>query len=40
MQFIERFSWAQGKTNVSLDIWWDEWLQNYRIIRVAPCPCR
>jgi hypothetical protein len=40
MQFIERFSWAQGKTGVSLDIWWDEWLQSYRIIRVVPCPCR
>ena len=23
-----------------LDIWWDEWVQDYRVSRVAPCPCR
>jgi hypothetical protein len=39
MQFIERFIWAPGQTKVSLDIWWDEWVQNYRVGRIAPCPC-
>jgi hypothetical protein len=40
LQFIERFTWAPGQTAVSLDIWWDEWVQDYRLGRVAPCPCR
>jgi hypothetical protein len=40
MQFIERFTWAQGQTKVSLDLWWDEWVQDYQVGRIAPCPCR
>ena len=40
LRFIERFAWASGQTKVSLDIWWDEWVQDYRVSRVAPCPCR
>jgi hypothetical protein len=40
MQFIERFTWVPGRTRISLDMWWDEWLQDYRIGRIAPCPCR
>jgi hypothetical protein len=40
LQFIERFTWAQGQSNISLDIWWDEWLESYRLGHVAPCPCR
>jgi hypothetical protein len=40
LQFIERFKWASGKTKISLDIWWDEWVQNYRLGRIASCPCR
>jgi len=39
LRFIERFTWASGQTKVSLDIWWDEWVQDYRVSRVAPCPC-
>ncbi len=40
MQFIERFTWAPGQTKVSLDIWWDEWVQDYRVGSIEPCPCR
>ena len=40
LRFSERFTWASGQTKVSLDIWWDEWLQSYQVGRIAPCPCR
>jgi len=40
LRFTERFTWRPGQTEVSLDIWWDEWLQDYRIAHVASCPCR
>jgi hypothetical protein len=40
MQFTERFTWLPGKTKISLDVWWDEWLENYRVARIAPCSCR
>jgi hypothetical protein len=40
MLFIERFTWAQGQTKVSLDIWWDEWVQDYRVGSIDPCRCR
>jgi hypothetical protein len=40
LRFTERFMWTSGQTEVSLDIWWDEWLQDYRIARIASCPCR
>lgn len=29
-----------GQSEVSLDMWWDEWLEGYRITRIASCPCR
>ena len=40
IRFAEHFSWSREQTRVSLDIWWDEWLQGYRIAQIAPCPCR
>lgn|SRR5262249_51441539 len=40
LRFTERFTWRPGQTEVSLDIWWDEWLQDYRIGTVESCPCR
>ena len=40
LQFAERFGWRSGQTEVSLDIWWDEWLQDYRVSQIEPCPCR
>jgi hypothetical protein len=39
LRFVERFTWASGQTKVSLEIWWDEWVQDYRVSRIAPCPC-
>jgi hypothetical protein len=38
--FTERFLWVSGQTELSLNIWWDEWVQDYRIGRTASCPCR
>lgn len=40
MWFAERFTWQAGRTEVSIDIWWDEWLEDHRITQVLPCPCR
>jgi hypothetical protein len=25
---------------VSIDMWWDEWFEDYRIAHIAACPCR
>jgi hypothetical protein len=25
---------------VSIDMWWDEWFEDYRIAYIAACPCR
>jgi hypothetical protein len=40
LQFMERFTWVSGQSELSLDFWWDEWLEDSRIISIAPCPCR
>ena len=40
LQFTERFTWISGQSELSVDFWWDEWLENSRIISIAPCPCR
>ena len=40
LQFMERFTWVPGQSKLSLDFWWDEWLEDHRIISIAPCPCR
>lgn len=40
LQFIERFTWVSGRSELSLDFWWDEWLEDHRIMSIAPCPCR
>ena len=40
LQFMERFTWISGQSEVSLDFWWDEWLEDHRIVSIAPCPCR
>jgi hypothetical protein len=40
LRFAERFTWVSGQSEVSLDIWWDEWVEDYRIVRIASCPCR
>ena len=40
MRFTERFMWASGRSEVSLDMWWDEWFEDYRIAHITACPCR
>jgi hypothetical protein len=40
LQLMERFTWVSGQSELSLDFWWDEWLEDHRIISIAPCPCR
>jgi hypothetical protein len=40
MQFTEQFDWKPGEIKVSLDLWWDEVVADYRIGFIAPCVCR
>ncbi|TMK17148.1 MAG: hypothetical protein E6G75_10015 [Alphaproteobacteria bacterium] len=40
LRFSERFTWASGRSEVSIDMWWDEWFEGYRIAHIAACPCR
>src|SRR5262249_12916010 len=40
LRFTERFTWTSGRSVVSIDVWWDEWVEDYRIARIASCPCR
>jgi len=40
LRFTQRFTWASGRSEVSIDMWWDEWFEDYRIAHVAACPCR
>jgi hypothetical protein len=40
LQFTERFTWVSGQSELSLDFWWDEWVEDSRIVSIAPCPCR
>jgi hypothetical protein len=40
LQFTERFTWVSGQSELLLDVWWDEWVEDYSILSIAPCPCR
>jgi hypothetical protein len=40
MQFTEQFEWKAGETKISLDLWRDEVITDYRIGFIAPCVCR
>lgn len=40
MQFTEQFEWKPGEFKVSLDLWWDETMTDFRIGFIAPCVCR
>ncbi len=40
MQFTEQFDWRPGEIEVSITLWWDEVVPDYRIGFVAPCVCR
>jgi hypothetical protein len=37
--FTEKFSWNPGSVEVSLDFWWDEFVDDYWIGDVLPCGC-
>ena len=39
IQFTERFDWRPGQIEVSITLWWDEVVPDYRIGFVAPCVC-
>ena len=40
ISFTERFTWRPGETDVTAELWEDEWVDANRIVDVAPCPCR
>jgi hypothetical protein len=37
--FTEKFNWSPGLVDVSLNLWWDEAIQEYWIGDVEPCEC-
>lgn len=39
LQFTERFTWRPGTIEVSIDIWIDETITDFRVGFVAPCVC-
>lgn len=38
--FTEPFIWRAGKTELRVDFWHDESVEEFQVIEVAPCPCR
>ena len=40
MDFVERFTWKPGLTEVAVDFWADEAVDGYGLSHVAACPCR
>jgi hypothetical protein len=40
LEFAEQLSWQAGQTQVSIEFWQDEAVQDYSIGYVAPCACR
>jgi hypothetical protein len=40
LAFSERFTWTQGRTEISLEFWADESVLDYSIGPVVPCACR
>jgi hypothetical protein len=40
LQFTELFAWRTGEVRVSIDLWWDESVTDYRIGFIAPCVCK
>ena len=38
--FTEHFTWRPGRTEVTVELWRDEWIDANRIVDVAPCACR
>jgi hypothetical protein len=40
LQFTQQFEWKPGSISVSVELWWDEYVQDFRIGFIAPCVCR
>jgi len=40
LRFVEQFTWVSGRSEIALDIWWDEWIEDFQITRITSCPCR
>jgi hypothetical protein len=40
VQFTEKFRWEAGAFEISVELWFDEAVLDYRIGFVAPCVCR
>jgi hypothetical protein len=38
--FTEHFTWRPGRTEVTVELWRDEWIDANRIVDVAACGCR
>jgi hypothetical protein len=38
--FTEHFTWRPGQTEVTVELWRDEWIEANRILDIAPCRCR
>jgi hypothetical protein len=37
--FTEKFRWSSGSVEASLNLWWDEAVEDYWIGEVEPCGC-
>ena len=40
LEFTQRFIWNPGRTEIEMDLWWDEWIPDHRVGGVTACPCR
>jgi hypothetical protein len=40
MQFTQQFVWQLGEIKVSVELWWDEVVADFRIGFIAPCVCQ
>jgi hypothetical protein len=40
LEFTQRFIWASGRTEIAMDLWWDEWIRDHRVGAITACPCR
>lgn len=40
LAFSQRFIWRPGQTEIAMDLWWDEWISDYRVGAITSCPCR
>jgi hypothetical protein len=40
LQFTQEYEWRLGEFKVSLELWQDEFVQNYRVGFIASCVCQ